>query len=137
MFMAVHCYMLSVKILASLSRLLLSHVLNADACGREQGMTMEWRWSDSTSSDMGNVEGHPSFHPNLRIGDLVSHRSQFMCALSSACATLKVSLRLLSETEVALDTAQEHSVAAILRQSCVRDFPMSNLSLIVHVRSIG
>lgn len=108
-FMAVHCYMLSVKILTSLSELLLSQILKAQD-GHPTGASPTGWYQFNSPSSRGSIRSDksssaeiiPTFHSNLHIGELFSHLNPFMHALSSACTTLRVSLRLLREDEVAL-----------------------------------
>ncbi|KAE8374370.1 hypothetical protein BDV26DRAFT_296074 [Aspergillus bertholletiae] len=108
LFMAVHCYMLIVKIVTSLLELLLSQIRCA-----QSGQPIPLQGSSPSSSrDDSSVDTMPIFNSNLHIGGLFSYLNPFMHALSSACITLRVGLQLLRENESALGIPPAQRVAA-------------------------
>lgn len=112
LFMAVHCYMLIVKIFTSLSELLLSQIRHSQAGQLTPLEGHQFEPPPSSSRDRSSVDTMPIFNPNLHIGGLFSYLNPFMHALSSACTTLRVGVQLLRENESALGIPPAQGVAA-------------------------
>ncbi|KKK18794.1 hypothetical protein ARAM_007686 [Aspergillus rambellii] len=126
LFMAVHCYMLTAKILASISDLLLFHIQHAQndpltPLGRNRSQSPRRDASDkgssssnssSNSSDHSRADTMPLFTSNLPIGQLFSYVNPFMHTLFSACTTLRIGLDLLRENELTLGVPPVQGIAA-------------------------
>lgn len=121
LFTAVHCYILNVRILTSISELLLSQIRRTQNSHMNpwEGSRSESPSRDDTSSSSGHssVDTIPDFSENLPIGELFSYVDPLTHALFSACTTLHVGVQLLRENEITLGVHSAQGIAASISMS--------------------
>ncbi|GES66466.1 polyketide synthase [Aspergillus terreus] len=121
LFTAVHCYILNVRILTSISELPLSQIRRTQNSHMNplEGSRSESPSRDDTSSISGHssVDTLPFFSEDLPIGELFSYVDPLTHALFSACTTLHVGVQLLRENEITLGVHSAQGIAASISMS--------------------
>ena len=106
--LAVHCYILCVKILAPISEKLylqLSLLAKSTVQTPQRRSPIDIIENDDEGSDI-------PLQPGLRLGELYSQFDPFGHALNCACATISTGVRLLRDAEAILGVPLEQGVLA-------------------------
>jgi len=125
--LAVHCYILCVKILAPISERLylqLSSLAKSTVQTPQRGPgpgTPKQRPSPIGIIENGDEGSDIPLRSGLRLGELYSQFDPFGHALNCACATISTGVRLLQDAEAILGVPLEQGVSAegsVVRVAC-------------------